>query len=118
MVTVVLRGGGIELLAEPTDGEGCGQSGDGGRQARGPFGRQVQCETERGGPVIEDGLFEPRAAVETGSYPVAGLGHGAGDPGVARLVGTDEAEGAEVAEKAEADDGGRGENRGGVCFRR
>ena len=76
----------------------------------------MQDKTDGRRPVIKDGLFEPRGAVEPRSDPVAGLGHGAGDPGVARLVGSDQAEGAEMREEADGDDGDRGENRGEICF--
>jgi hypothetical protein len=62
------------------------------------------------------GFSNHGAAVQARGNPVAGLGHGAGDPHVAGFVGADEAEGAELAEKANADDGDRGENRGEICF--
>ena len=79
-------------------------------------------EEDSGGPIVKDRLFEPRLAVEARSDPVAGFGHVASDPGVARFVRSDEADGAQVAEITyieggddeddPADAGGGGARRG------
>ena len=106
------------FLCQPAHGERGGESGDGRGQTRGPFRGQVDGKTGGGSPIIKDGLFEPRRSIEAGSNPIAGLGHSAGDPGVSRFVGSNQAESAQVAEEADKDDGDRGENRGEACFRR
>src|SRR5580658_391867 len=56
-------------------------------------------ESDCSRPIIKDGLFKPRGSPKFWRNPVAGFGHGAGDPGVARFVGTDQADGAEVCEQ-------------------
>ena len=91
---------GVVLPREPADRDRRKESRKSGWQAGCPFGGQVQAKSDGGSPVIENRLFEPRLAVEAGSDPVAGLGHGARDPDVTRLVGTDEADCAEASEQA------------------
>src|SRR5258708_4533851 len=58
-----------------------------------------------GGAVEERRLLNPRLAIEAGGDPIAGLGHVARDPGVARLVRPDEADGAKMAEVADVERG-------------
>ena len=82
-----------------------------GRRAA-DFADTKEFEAERGAPIIEDGLFKPGLAVKTRRDPIASLRHGAGDPGVTRFVGTDEADGAEIMEIADVECGQDQEDRG------
>ena len=85
-------------------------------QSRGGFADAEEFEAEGSAPIIEWGLFEPGLAVEMWCDPVAGFGHVAGDPCVARFIGTDEADGAEIVEVAKVecgeDEDGPRETRG------
>jgi len=75
-------------------------------------------EENRAAPVEEWRLFEPGLAVEARSDPIAGFGHVAGDPGVARFVGADEADDVEVGKVAdvegEDDEDGPGDALGAI----
>ena len=78
----------------------------------------MEVETDSRRPIIKDGLFEPWNAVEARRDPIAGLGHGAGNPDVTWFVGTDQAESAEMAEQTDTGDGERRKNRGELWFGR
>ncbi len=69
------------------------------------FADAEEFEAEGCAPVVERRLLEPGLSVEARRDPVAGFGHVAGDPGVARFVGADEADGAEMAEVADVESG-------------
>src|SRR5258708_1564790 len=111
----------IETQCEPGQRE-CGEKRrDGARQPRGGFANAEELETECRAPVIKNGPFKPRLSVEARRDPVAGLGHLARYPGVARLVGSDEADGAEMAEitdvKSCQDEDGPADSCGGAGAR-
>lgn len=99
----------VETPSEPSHGEGCEKCGESAGEACSDFAGAEEFEAEGRAPVIKDWLLEPRLAVEARSDPVAGFGHVAGNPGVARLVGANEADGAEIVEVAEVE---RGEDKG------
>src|SRR5208283_268641 len=100
----------VNTPSQPSHGEGCQKRGQCAWEASGGLADAEKLEAEGCGPVIEDRLFEPRLAIEARSNPVAGLGHVPCNPGVARLVGTDEADDAEIVEVAEIE---RGEDEDG-----
>ena len=86
---------------EPRDCQRSRECGECRRQPRSPLRGEMQQESDRSGPVVENRLLKPRVSVQAWSDPVAGSGHGARDPDVARLIGADEADGAQAAEKAD-----------------
>ena len=58
-------------------------------KTRRDFAHAKEFEADGGAPIIERRLLEPGLAVEARRDPIAGLGHVAGDPCVARFVGAD-----------------------------
>ena len=73
-----------------------------GKRAR-EFADAEEFEADGGGPIVERRLLEPGLAVEARGDEVAGFGHVAGDPGVARFVWADQADGAEMGEVADVE---------------
>ncbi len=88
----------VEAQCEPGHRQRGKERGDRARQTSCGFTHAKEFEAQRRAPVKERRLLEPRFAVEVGRDPVACLDHVASDPGVAGLVRTDEADGAEMAE--------------------
>src|SRR6266705_1092790 len=74
-------------------------------QPRGCFAHAEELEAKCRAPVEERRLLKPRLSIEARGDPIAGLGHVARDPGVARLVRPDEADGAKMAEVADVERG-------------
>src|SRR5260370_607223 len=93
----------VESQRQPGQRKRGKQRGDGARQARRGFAHPKELEAQRSAPVEERRLFKPWLSVQTRRDPVAGFGHVARDPGVARLVRPDEADGAEMAEVADVE---------------
>src|SRR5580658_2401139 len=91
----------VMFPSEPRDAERCDESGKRRRESRRPFRWQMQPESDGGCPVVKDRFLEPRAAVESRCNPISGLGHGARDPGVARLVRSEEANGSQVTKQTD-----------------
>src|SRR5262249_47180012 len=75
------------------------------RQTSGGLADAEQLEAECCAPIVQRWLLEPRFAVESWRDPVSGFHHVARDPGVARLVRADEANGIEGAEIANVKSG-------------
>jgi len=90
----------VETEREPGERERREKRRDGAWQARGGFANAEELEAYCRAPIEKWRLFEPRFSVEARRDPIAGLSHVARDPGVARLVRPDEADGAEMAEVA------------------
>jgi hypothetical protein len=88
----------VAAPGEPGHGQRGEKRSDGAGETRGSFADAEEFEAEGGAPVIEDRLFEPRFAIETGSDPIAGFGHVPGDPGVAGFVRSSKADGAKFVE--------------------
>ena len=108
-----------EAPDKPTKGESREQGRDGAWKAGGGFADTKKLEAQRGTPIIKRRFFEPGLTVEARRDPVARFHHVARDPGVARLIGTDEADGAEIVEVRDVQSGkdqcGPSETRGGGC---
>lgn len=81
------------------------------RQPSGPFGWKMKTEAESCGPIIKNWFFEPRLPIKSRRDPIACLGHGARNPGVAWFVGAEEPNRSEIAEEAH-NDGESGAERG------
>ena len=94
-----------EAPDKPCKGESREQGRDGTWKAGGGFADTKKLETQRGTPIIKRRFFEPGLTVEARRDPVARFHHVARDPGVARLIGTDQADGTEVMEVAEVQSG-------------
>ena len=84
-----------------------------GKTSRG-FAHAKKFKAEGSSPIIERRLLKPGLAVKARRHPIAGFGHIAGDPCVARLIWADEAERAEMVEVAEVQ---CGENENGPARR-
>ena len=97
--------GAVDAPGKPCESERREESRDGRGQASRGFGCAEELEAQRRTPIIEWGLFEPGLAVEPRRDPIAGLYHLARDPGVARLVGADKADSAEMAKIADIEGG-------------
>ena len=91
----------VDTPGQPGHGESGEKGGERAGKARSSFADAEEFEAESGAPVIEDGLFKPRLAIEARRDPIAGFRHVASNPGVARLVRSDEADGAEIVEIAD-----------------
>jgi len=100
----------VEAPGKPGHGQRGEKSGTGAGKTRGSFVHAENFEAEGCSPVIENRLFKPGMAVESRRKPVAGFVHVACDPGVARLVWTNEAESAEIVEVTEVQCGEDEEN--------
>ena len=90
----------VEAQGEPGQRE-CGEeSSDGAGQTRGSFADAKKLEAEGGSPVVKRWFFKPGLTVKTWCDPITRFLHVAGDRGVARLVGADETDGAQIVEIA------------------
>ena len=72
-------------------------------QAGGDFGwcaGAKELEEDRASPIEKRRFFEPRLSVKPRRNPIARFRHIARDPGIARLIGTDESNDSEMAEIA------------------
>ncbi len=76
------------------------QRRDGAGQSRGGFAHAEEIEAKCSAPVEERWLLEPGFSIKARCDPVASLRHVARDPGVARFVWPDEANGSKMAEVA------------------
>ena len=97
--------GAVEAQGEPGQGESGEERGNGAGQAGGSFAYAKELEAERGAPIVKWWLFKPGFAVEARGDVIAGFLHVAGDPSVARFVGTNEADGAEIMEVTKVESG-------------
>jgi len=108
----------VEAKSEASHRERSEEGGDCAGQASRGFAHAEEFEAQRAAPIVERWLFEPRFSIQARGYPVAGFGHVARDPGVTWLIGTDEADGAEVAEVADVerrrDEDGPADPRSGI----
>ncbi len=91
----------VETERQPGERERGEERADGAGQPRSGFANAEQLEAQRGAPIEERRLLEPGFAIEARRDPVAGFGHIARDPGVARLVWPNKTDGAEMAEVAD-----------------
>src|SRR6516162_1412000 len=91
----------VKTQREPGDAESCEQRGNGAWQSRSGFAHAKPLEAKPGAPVIKRWLLEPRPPVEPRCDPVMRLHHGPGDPGVTRLIRTDESQEPKMAEVAD-----------------
>ncbi len=90
--------GAVETQCQPRQRERRKQRGNRARQARRGFAHAKKFEGKRGAPIKERRLFKPRLSVQPRRDPIAGLGHVARNPRVARLVGADKSNRSEMAE--------------------
>jgi hypothetical protein len=100
----------VEAPCKPGHRQSGEKSGKGAGKARGSFVHAKKFEAEGGSPVEQRGLFKPGMAVESRRNPVAGFRHIAGNPGIARLIRTDETESTEIVEVTEVECGEDKEN--------
>ena len=78
-----------------------------GRPARSHFRAGKQSKSDVCRPVVKRRLLQPRRAIQPRRHPIASAGHGAGNRGIARLVGAHEAEAIEACKKAMKYDEGK-----------
>jgi len=88
----------VKAPGKPGHGQSGEKSGNGAGKARGSFVHAAKFEANGGSPIEQRGFFKPWMAVESRRDPVPRFRHVAGDPGVARLVWTNETESAAIVE--------------------
>lgn len=97
-------------------GQGGNESRKSGGEARGPLHRRDEFESDSGRPIVEDWFFKPWMGVKSWGEPIAGRRHMLCNPGVARLVGPDEADRCESREETNGQDDA-GHERSGEAIR-